>query len=183
MFIEDPTTGQRAEVNSQRQLVTQAITESIVSWLTFKERDVWTFPFEGLDPTAADDLIVYLRNDDPDRHVVITRISLTGTVATDVEVRVVTGTAGGVTTTVTPTSRNLSQNVAPDVTALTSVDITGLTETATLEFITLEANIQNDKNISDHPIVLGRNNAIALLVEVATSIITGQITFYMRNRD
>lgn len=178
-FLEDVATGIKSRINSFGQLVTQSVTESRTAHNTLRDGLVWTFPFDAVDPTGADDYFLYLQNSDTEFDLVVTSIQVTSTVAGTLEVQTVTGTAAG-GTAVTLEPRNLGSTKLPDGTFQTAVDITGLADAGHLEHIELVANTMVDLDWTNRPIVIPNTFAIALLWTEATGILTGKIDFEQR---
>lgn len=165
-----------ALVNAEGQLSVAAVTEPVERHLNAHTGKVWSLPFKEIDATANDDYIFYLKNTGvTDLFIPHIRLS-SDTTATEVEINAVTGVAGGSLTTVTPVSRTVGSSATLDATAQTSPDITGLTKAGTLFYMELavvdtQYHLQITSNIR-----IPRGQAIAILVETATGIITGTVT-------
>ncbi len=176
MFIEDATSGKRAGVNSENQLSVRAYAEPYETLRGMDDGRVWSVVIDAVDPTAADDLFVYLKNDSSTEDLVVTSIDIGTTVTGALKLVGVTGTASGGTAQ-TPQSLRIASSAVAPVTAQTGVDITGLTETLKHAYI-LPAN--DGRSVLHKPVVISNAQAIALRWVAATGILSGTITFYMR---
>ena len=184
MQIEDGRgSGRKAEVTSLFQLATRSVAIHAIAYNTLVNGATWTVPFDAIDPAGADDYFLYIRNDNS-VDLVLGKLSVSSTVAGFIEVQKVTGTpAGG--TDVVPVARNIGSLKQPNATIQTGTDITGLSSGGVLEFITLEANIgtgstTNIATLTDDPIVIPRDSAIAFLWTVSTGVLTGNVTLIER---
>lgn len=178
--IEDPLTGNRARVTSRGKLESDTVFHSITEMRTVDDGLTWTFPFDAIDPDGADDYFVYIRNDDDNDLLAITRINAFTTVAGTLEIQRVTGTpSGGTDVTLVP--RNLGSTKLPGGTFQTGTNITGLTDNGVLEFWELEAIITPpSRPLDNDPIIIPPNFAVAFLWTESTGILTGNITLSIR---
>lgn len=138
----------------------------------------YSAPFFELDPTAIDDLVVYFKNTGA-APLEIYRIRIVAAVALSIQlIEKVTGTAAGGGTTRTAVNMDLrsGETKAGSIEYVTDPDITGLTVVGTLDTF---GQLASAENTHEYPegIILGQDNAIAIGVAVATSIISGQIFF------
>lgn len=177
MLEDGRGSGRKAEVSPLFQLITQAISVPVVAFDTILGF-VWTIPFEDIDPAGADDYFLYLRNDGtPD--LLVSRLTVSSTVAGRLEIHKVTGTPSG-GTDIDPVNRNLGATRLPSATTESGTDITGLTNAGIIGFTELVADTENDNNLGAEPIVLPRNTAIALLWSETTGVLTGNLTLVQR---
>ena len=124
--------GFSAKVSSLNRLSTQSVVQPQDRAVNERVGKVWSLPFEGVDPTGADDYFFYLKNSG-NANIRLTDIRLCSTVAGIAKLKVVTGTASG-GTTITPVGRNLGITAILDATVESGADITGLTDGGTLFF-------------------------------------------------
>lgn len=176
--IEDGTgTGYQAGVNNENRLTTHAVTVAKHHHLNKELGFVWSISFENIDPSGADDYFFYFKNTSSDADYVIPKIRLATTVAGQVELHSVSGTASGGSDN-TPVNRNLGAANTITGTIQTGSDITGLTNDGILAFMQLDTvNRQYELDIESH-IVVAPSKAVALLWEAATGALTGTITVY-----
>ena len=134
----------------------------------------WTFPFDSIDPTGADDFFAYLKNNGS-YDLVVHRIVGETTVAGTLEVHGVTGTAGGTPTARTPVNKTVNGTPAPRATFSDDPDITGLTSLGMLD--TIAKGVAGDDRYRDYPegIRIKSGQAIALRWDTATGVLTGGI--------
>ncbi len=135
-------------------------------------RKSWFLPTDSIDPTAADDYFVYVRNDGA-KPIVVHRAAYESTVAGTLEVHAVTGTAGGSPTARTPVNMTPHAGPKPDITFSDDPDITGLTSQGIVDFIALDAAGEEVRHDYQEGIRLETGQAIALLWDTATGILTG----------
>lgn len=167
--------GYLAEVDTENRLVTRSTSESLAHGINRKTGKVWSIPFENLSPTATDDLVLYIKNTG-EKDLSIDALRYSSSAVTQISIEVVTGTAGGSLTDVTPVSHTVGSAATPDATIKSSADITGLTQGGVIFFY--QAGVA-DENYVDHTfseIIIPRNQAIALSVENSAASITGTIT-------
>lgn len=143
-------------------------------------RQSYSAPFFEIDPTAVDDLVVYLKNTGV-KPIEVYKITIIAFTAGGVQlIQKVTGAAGGGGTTRTAVNMDLgsSEDFSGNMDFLTDPDITGLTEVATLDTF---GQIAGEENSHLYPsgIILRQGNAIAIGVAVATTILSGNIFFHV----
>ena len=144
----------------------------------------WALPFDAIDPAAADDYFVYLRNNGGPT-IVIHRIAVETTVTGTVEIHAVSGIEGGSPTGRTPVNKSVGGS-APVLGLTTGAteqfyadpDITGLTDEGILDFIALgSAGVEVSREFPEG-IRLKSGQAVALLWDTSTGILTGAIHIY-----
>jgi len=158
--------------------------ESAARHANIQKRESFSAPFFEIDPTAVDDLVVYLRNTGV-QTIEIYAVNIIAFTAGGVQLlQKVTGTAGGGGTTRNAVSMDLGSSLdfAANMDFLTDPDITGLTEVATLDTF---GQIAGEENFHTYPsgILLPTGTAVAIGVAVATSIISGNIFFHVLPED
>ena len=176
MQLEDGTGhGMVAKVNGGNRLYVNAITKPTDAQINIDSGNVWSVPFEGLNPTGADDYVVYIKNTG-DKVLHITDIRLmSDTAATQVEVQAVSGVASG-GTNITPISHTVGSASVVTGTIQSGSDITGLTNDGILFFIQC-AVVNTEYHLkTSSRIRIPKGQAIALLVETATANLTGVIS-------
>ncbi len=145
--------------------------------------DSYSLPFFEISPTAADDLIIYLKNT-AKVMLEVFRVSIVSTVSNIVVLKKVTGPAGGGGATIVPVHKTLSEGktYGSNISALSDPDITGLTEVGTLDTYGLLASAGQT---FDYPegIRLNIDDALALGVGDATAVVSGSIHFMVHPED
>jgi hypothetical protein len=174
--IKDATgAGYGAKVDDQNRLKTLSISETEQFHINRDNGKVWSLPFENITNTGANDYIFYLKNTG-DKDLAVPKIRLSASAATQVEIHIVTGTAGGGGSAVTPVSRNLGSSQSPSATVETDPDITGLTTGGTLFLMQCPvANTQYELDTTSN-IVIPKGKAIAILIETTTITMSGVVT-------
>jgi hypothetical protein len=176
--IEDGKgSGRRVAVNPDNRLEVHAIQVTEGHHINQDNEKNWSLPFEGLNPTAADDYVFYIQNTgDSDLFIADFRISA-DTAATQVEVHGVTGTAVG-GNTLTPVNKTVGASPTPAAIIETGVDITGLTSAGIIYFIQCAVvNTEYHLRISSK-IRIPKGKAVAISVETGTANITGVVSLY-----
>ena len=177
MQIDDGTgKGFAVKVTSENRLSADSIARTFPQHINEESGEVWQVTFEGLDPTASDDLVLYVQNTGtPDLHISQITVSVT-TAISQITIHEVTGTAGGSLTTINPPSLTMGSSEAPDARIRSSADITGLTEVDDLFFIQCAVVATEYTLFIPAHIILPTDGAIAIGVEAATAILTGHLT-------
>lgn len=172
--IKSGLNGNVATVTNQNQLNTSAEVKEHDHVKNELDGSVWSLPFENVDPTGTNDNFIYIQNTGA-KNIEITDIRISSTVAGQVKINKVSGTAVG-GTDISPLSRNTSKTVVPVAIVQSGVDITGLTEEGVWFFMQLDiVNRQYHLHTSSR-IILGPTGSVALQWEGATGILTGVIS-------
>jgi len=124
MFIEDPSSGDRASVTEENRLKTSAITFSSPHHINHQEGKAYAFPI-SVTPTGAGDCFAYITNTDDDDMIVDAFNLYVPTTEKIIFKLGDAGTASG-GSDVTPVNLNAGSGNLADVTAQTGADITGL---------------------------------------------------------
>jgi len=178
MQIEDGTgTGKVARVNGGNRLYVNSVSKTEDHSVNEDSGKVWSVPFEGLNPAGADDYVLYVKNTGDNDLVFSDLRVMADTAATQVELHVVSGTAGG-GTDVTPVSRTVQSGKSPSATIQTGTDITGLTNDGVLFFLQCPTVNKEEHLSTSSKIIIPKGKAIAVLVETATANITGVMSLY-----
>ena len=156
--------------------VTTVLVESLGERASRLNHKAWSLPFDAVDPTAADDLFVYLKNNG-DKDVILEQVDAISTVAGILELFRVTGTAVGVTDG-TPVNKTNHAGDKPDVTYGYGVDITGLTDAGKYAFIELVAVTARDYKIPHGGVRIRKTEAVALSWTQATGVLSGVLHVY-----
>lgn len=140
----------------------------------------YSLPFFEIDPTAVDDLVVYLRNTGV-KPIEIYKVRIVAAAAGGIQLlEKVTGTQGGGGATIVPVNMDLGSNetYGENIEAVTDPDITGLTVVGTLDTF---GQITGEENTHKYEsgIILRQNNAVAIGVAVATTVVSGNIFFHV----
>ena len=154
--------------------------ESPPRFVNVQQRQSYSLPFFEIDPTAIDDLVVYLRNTGV-APIEIYKVVIVAAAAGGIQLlQKVTGTQGGGGATITAVNMDLgsAETYSENIEAITDPDITGLTEVATLDTF---GQITGEENPHTYPsgIILRQNSAVAIGVAVATTIVSGNIFFHV----
>ncbi len=142
---------------------------------------VWTIPFEDRDPTDADDYFLYLQNTGPN-HIHVYEVTIESTVAGSLEVHRVTGAPiNGTAVTVaanTVVNQHLGNQNFPDAVMEVGVNITGLTVAGVLRQEAIATTDLTHLIRFDAHIVIPQGEAVALLWDTGTGILSGAIHFF-----
>jgi hypothetical protein len=178
LTIEDGTgSGKTVKVNNDNRLFVSAIVKTEEHDVNERTGKVWTVPFEGLNPAAADDYVVYIKNTGDNLLEIDDIHVMADTAATQVELHAVSGTAAG-GTDITPVSHTIGAAATPTATIQSGTDITGLTNDGILAFMQCAVvNTQYDLQLTSK-IAIPKGKAVAILVETGTANITGFMTIY-----
>lgn len=176
MIKDGAGTGRTARVNVENRLDVESTTRNIEQHINEAYQKYFSLPFDAVDPTGADDNFLYLKNTGT-KNLHITNFRLRSTVAGVVEVHGVTGTAAS-GTTLTPVNRTVGSAESLDAIAEYGADITGLTSSGVLFYMGLDtANKQEHLRSSGH-IIIPPGQAIALLWDTSTGILSGTLSAY-----
>lgn len=177
MLLEDGKgKGTKAAVTDENELCTFSIIESEDRHLNIKHDQVWSLPFEGVDPVGADDYFLYIKNTGT-KNLAITDIRISSTVAGIVDVKHVSGTPSYVSeTAITPVNRHLGQSKTPTATINTDTNITNLTDEGILFFVDMPTVNQLEHLRTTSNIVIPTGQAVALMWSAATGILQGIVS-------
>jgi len=173
--IEDGKgSGKLAQVDSENRLITRAVVEEQDLHINKVNNKVWSIPFEGLNPAAGDDYVLYIKNTGT-KTINMTGIRIMAdTASTQIEVHAVTGTASG-GSAITPINRTIGASPIPDAIIESGTDITGLTSDGILYFIQCAViGTEYPLKVSS-TIRIPQDKAMAILVETGTANITGTV--------
>ena len=142
---------------------------------------VWTIPFKDRDPTDADDYFLYLQNTGSN-HLHVYEVTIESTVVGSVEVHRVTGAPiNGTAVTVaanTVVNQHLGSQNFPDAVMEVGVNITGITLAGILRQEAIAtANLTHLVRFDAH-IIIPQGEAVALLWDTGTGILSGAIHFF-----
>lgn len=154
--------------------------EGVARYASVQKGQSYSLPFFEIDPTAIDDIVVYLRNKGV-APIEVYKVRVVAAAAGGIQVlEKVTGTAGGGGATIVPVNMDFgsSEDYSENIEALTDPDITGLTVVGTIDTF---GQISGEENthVYESGIILRQNNAIALGVAVATTVVSGNIFFHV----
>lgn len=177
-FIIDDGTGVNGSAKVARQrLYVNSVTKTEEHEINEVSGKVWSIPFEGLNPTGADDYVLYIKNTGDNPIEISTIRVMADTAATQLELHAVSGTAAG-GTSVTPISRTVGSASIPTATIESGSDITGLSDDGTIMFIQCDTvNVQYKVKI-ESKIRIPKGKAVGLLCETATANLTGVVTLF-----
>jgi hypothetical protein len=178
-FEVDDGTGQgySAKVGSDNRLYTRTVQISEGHHINQENQKNWALPFEGVNPTAANDYIFYLRNSgNTDLYIADFRLSA-DTAATQLKIHSVSGVAAGGTTLV-PINKTIGASPSPNAIIEYGADITGLTDDGTIYFMQLAVVDTLYHLRIGSKIRIPKGKAVALSVETPTANITGVVSLY-----
>jgi len=175
--IEDGRgTGNRARVNTEGQLEVLAVSIPEDRHINSEHEAVWSLPFEGIDPVAADDYFFYIQNTGS-KNLGLTDFRISSTVAGTVEIHYVTGvpifTAG---VDVEPVSRFLGSNNDLGAIVKTDTDTTGLVNEGVLFYIDIDVAGKLEHLKTSSNIIIPPGQGIAMLWDQATGILKGVVS-------
>ena len=176
MIIEDGKgTGYKAKVNNENCLCAEAIAVPFELHVNHDHGDFYSIVLNQV-PTAGDDCILYLKNDD-DKDLLISSITLFASGAVEVYAKLGdTGTRNGAAA-LTPVNRNAGSGNAADCTCEQGADLDGGAATlaggAEVERIAVEANKQSLKICWCSGIIIPKNQTMTLW---ASAIVTVNAT-------
>jgi len=173
--INDGKTQNAATVDDDFRLATFSVGEPVDAHINRENEKVWSIPFEGLNPTGADDYVIYIKNTgDKVIHISDIRV-MADTAVTQVELHSVSGTASG-GSDVSPVPRTVGSTQIPTATIQSGADITGLTNDGIQFFIQCDTVNKEYHLSTSSRIRIPKGKAVALLVETATANITGVVS-------
>lgn len=165
-----------AYVDSEGRLSTFSVSEATDRHINRVEHNVWSLPFEGIDPVGADDYFIYLKNTGS-RDLAITDIRIESSVVGTVEVHYITGTPTHTADVdITPVNRYLGNSNAPDMTAKTDTDVTGLTNGGVLFWINCSTADELFHLRTTSNIIIPSGQQVALMWDQATGVLKGMIS-------
>lgn len=163
-------------VNAENQVDTFSVIETHERRINRVDHKYWSLPFQAIDPAGADDYFIYLKNTGT-KELAITDIRIATTVVGTCEVHHVTGTPSYTSDTdIAPVNRYLGSSTAPTMTAKTDTDTTGLTNEGILFLIDMPATGTTYHLSPSGDIFLPPGQAMALLWDQATGILSGVIS-------
>lgn len=161
----------------ENELLTHARTIEEMLHANSHDGQAWAMPFDARNPDATDKIFGYIQNGDSELNIHVRHFAFRTTVAGDLEILRVTGTASG-GTAVTLTNENHNNALdTPEGIFEAGADITNLTDGGKHDFMVLETGKTNRYTVK-HDIVLGKNGAIGLNWVPSTGILTGTVIFY-----
>lgn len=164
----------KLRINSEGQAEVNSVIETEDRHININHEKVWSLPYEGVDPTAADDYFFYIKNTGA-TNIALTDFRVESTVVGAVEAHSVTGTASS-GTTVTPVNRHIGSSVSPSARIETSVDFTGLTSSGVLFWLNCDTANKTHHTSTSSNIVIPPGQAVALSWDQATGVMKGMIS-------
>lgn len=153
-----------------------SVVESTDRHLNIEHQKVWSLPFEGVTPVAADDYFFYIKNDGT-TNLAITDFRLESSVIGTVEVHSVTGIPVYVgASAVPPVTRFVGSAVIPTATINTDTDITGLVDEGVQFWINCDTADKTCHESTSSNVVIPPGQAVALLWDQATGAMKGMIS-------
>jgi hypothetical protein len=169
-------TGKTARVNTENRLDVESVSRPIEQHINELYQKYFSLPYDAIDPTGADDYFMYIKNTGT-KNLHVTDHRVRSTVAGVVEIHAVTGTASS-GTTVTPVNRYVGSSETLGATVETGVDITGLTSAGTIFLQRLDTVAKDYHLRTSGHIIIPPGQAIALLWDTASGIISGVMSIY-----
>lgn len=163
-------------VNQSGHAQVDSVSETADRHLNIEHEQVWSLPFEGIDPVGADDYFLYIKNTGS-TNLAITDFRLESSVIGTIEVHSVSGvasfTAGA---DITPVNRHIGSITTPNAIIKTDTDTTGLTNNGVFFWIRADTA---DKTVHLHTssnLIIPPGQATALLWDQATGIMKGVVS-------
>lgn len=174
MTVVKSADGIAANVDADNRLTVFA---DVQSWEEHRNREGFSFSSHfSVTPAGADDFFWYFRNDGT-ADIFLHKIRLSSTVATEITLEHVTGTAVFVTgTTPAVTNKNLGSPGAMTATNTFDTDITGLTSQSIIYFEQAAVADTRYTLVSTSNIIIPQGQAIALKRVATTGLIDAQIS-------
>lgn len=168
--------GYSAEINSENQLVTQAITHSVEHHANQAEELAYVLNFTAT-PTSADDCFLYMKNAEAyDMIIEGFTIKIVASEYIDIYLKDAGTPVGG--STIVPISANAGSGKTPAGTFQNGNDITGLSRGSKLyRYYHLSSAGSKEYNFN-MDIVLPKNTVLTMIAETGTTAIAGFIEFY-----
>lgn len=179
-FRLEGNAGQLAAMTADGKQIVHSVSraESLQAAVLFEE--AYSIPF-AKKPTAAGDYFFYLKNLGT-APIVIYGMDITSTTTLDTyTLNSVTGTpVGGTAITCINDYVGSAHTLATtDATVQEGVDITGLTPVASHRAVTTVADVKSILDWEKHPIVVGYNQAVALVATAGNITATGTVYCYV----
>lgn len=168
-----------AIVDATGRLHVEADTRPIEEEINEDNARAWAIVVEDLDPTDADDYFLYIKNTG-EKSLELYEIEFETTVVGSIELHHVTGTASGDSDPV-PVNHHLGRPELPTATITQGVNITGLTISGLplSQLALATANETVVRTWSAHW-VIPKDQAVALLWDTATGILSGTMYIFER---
>lgn len=164
------------KVSKEGRGQTDSVVETTDRHLNIEHQQVWSLPFEGIDPVGADDYFVYIKNTGI-TNLAITDFRLETTVAGTVEIHSVSGTpvyTAGVD--ITPVTRFVGSAIIPTATIKTDTDVTALVDEGLHFWIRCDTANKTCHESTSSNIVIPPGQAVGLLWDQATGVLKGTIS-------
>jgi len=172
--------GYEAVVDSEGRVSTFSVVEAEDKHVNKHKGKVWSLPFT-VTPVGAGDYFFYLKNTGT-AELLITDIRIDAATAEVVTFNIVSGTPVYTSKTdITPTNRNLSSAINPDVTVNFDTNTTGLTDEGELYFLTCEANSLSHVRMSSN-VILTPGGSISLIATVGGIALKGMVSLVGTNK-
>ena len=153
-----------------------AVIESGDRHINIEHQKVWSLPFEGIDPVAADDYFIYIKNTGI-VNLAITDFRLETTVVGTVEVHSVEGTAAHTAANdIIPVNRFIGSAIVPAAIIKTDTNVTGLTSRGVLFWNRLDTADKLFHTQTSSNIIIPPGQAITLLWDTGTGVLKGMIS-------
>ena len=177
MIIKDASgTGNTLRITVENKAQVNAVQRSIAQHINEVYEKHFSLFFEAIDPTGADDYFFYFKNTGI-KNIHFTKFRFSSTVAGTIEIHNVTGTASS-TNVVTPANRFVGSTSSITATIGTNVDITGLSNAATLVHVRLAVADTDYVDEALSHIIVPPGQAIALLWDTSTGILKSTMDIY-----
>ena len=175
MFIQGAQSSKFADVDSNNRVMSDAVSRTKDNFINGESGKVWSLSFRAVDPVAANDTFLYLKNTGVET-LRVTDIRLSSTVTGIAYIKKVSGTPVYVgETAIAAISRRTSKNPVLQATVNTDTNITGLADIGDYFPMALTANQQGHLRTSSN-IIIDAGDAIAIEWDTATGILTGTVS-------
>ena len=132
----------------------------------YNSRDGDAFSFFSQYTAADGDIVLYIRNDNQAKNLILTSVTAGADVAATWTLTKVAGTGSG--TSITGSQLNFTKNKVAEATALGNAAVTGLSVETSFGAMKTPATSSGSSSLSDS-IILGKNDAIAIKFNAASS--------------
>lgn len=163
-------------VSQEGRAQVDSVVETADRHINRTHQKVWSLPYEGVDPAAADDYFLYIRNGGL-TNLAISDFRVESSVVGTVEVHAVSGTAAFVTgTDISPVNRYIGSSITPTAIIKYDTDITGLTDDGVIFWVNCDTVDKTSHLSTSSNIIIPPGQAVALSWDQATGVLKGLIS-------
>jgi len=163
-------------VSGEGRAQVDAVIETGDRHINIEHQKVWSLPFEAIDPVAADDYFLYIKNTGI-TNLAITDFRLESSVIGTVEVHYVTGVPSYTADVdITPVNRYIGSAIIPTAIIKTDTNTTGLVDGGILFWINCDVADKTKHESTSSNIVIPPGQSVALMWDTGTGILKGMIS-------